>query len=251
MIPEPLAILGAMPEEVSALIPHLHRVRTHRRAGREFHTGTLFGVQTVVVFSRWGKVAAAATTAEVILSHGAGAVVFCGIAGSLRPDVVRGDVVIADSLVHHDLNASPFFAPTEVPLLGVTELPVDADLSRGLADAARRFLASDARDAAGDLWDRAGIDRPRVIRGVIATGDRVIFSDSDRLNVLSRVPAALCVEMEGAAAAQVCHEHGVPYSCVRTISDSADHGGPEHVKPFFEGLAGIYAAGIVRRWLTG
>jgi adenosylhomocysteine nucleosidase len=55
--------------------------------------------------------------------------------------------------------------------------------------------------------------------------------------------------MEGAAVAQVCHEHGIPFACVRTISDAADETGHESVEPFFGGLAGVYTAGIMRRWM--
>jgi len=51
--------------------------------------------------------------------------------------------------------------------------------------------------------------------------------------------------MEGAAAAQVCHEHGVSFACARTISDSANSEMTEHSKPFFQGLAGVYTRGII------
>src|SRR5262245_7934567 len=112
-------ILGAMPEEIAVLEPLLTDPRPALRAGRRFVSGELAGHPAVVVFSRWGKVAAASTATELILAHGVERIVFSGIAGSLRADLHVGDIVIADRLYQHDLDASPFFAPTEVPLLGV------------------------------------------------------------------------------------------------------------------------------------
>lgn len=248
--PQPLGILGAMPQEIDAILPLMTARRTTARAGREFHRGILFGTEVVVVFSRWGKVAAASTATELILLHDLRAMVFCGIAGALSPAAARGDIVIARHLYQHDLDASPFFAPTEVPLLGIRSLPTDEAISGHLLAAAERFVTDDLRAQAGPLWNQAGLASPKTLRADIASGDRIIFSDADRAAVLARAPTAICVEMEGAAAAQVCHEHGVPFACVRTISDSCDGDGPEHVKPFFDGLAGIYTLGVLRRWLT-
>ncbi|MBM3344794.1 MAG: hypothetical protein FJY56_22200 [Betaproteobacteria bacterium] len=73
------------------------------------------------------------------------------------------------------------------------------------------------------LASAAGAQRPsRVWLGAIATGDQVIGTREARARVLEAVPGALCVEMEGAAAAQDCHEFGVPFACLRMISDRAD-----------------------------
>lgn len=251
---ECLGIMGAMPEEIDALIgdidPAEHPSR-RERAGRVFHVGRLHGRNVVVVFSRWGKVAAAGTAAELIVDFRVSAVVFFGIAGSLGA-ARRGDVVVAQGLVQHDLDASPFFPPTQVPMLGRSVMPTDPVLAGALAEAAEAFVREDLkREAPAELLARAEVDSPTVHRGVIASGDRVIFGREAGEGVLERVPGALCVEMEGAAAAQVCFEHGVPFGCVRTVSDSADESGGEHVKPFFEGLAGVYTRGVVRRWLGG
>ncbi len=243
--------MGAMPEEIDALVSHLKCRETRERAGRTFHVGTLHGREVVIVFSRWGKVASASTATELILEHGIGAAVFFGIAGGLD-GVSRGDVVVATSLVQHDLDASPFFPPLHVPMLGISSLPVDEAMSRAIAKAAERFVVERLRvDAPAQLLAEAAVGEPRVRRGVIASGDQVIFSRHTRDMVRARAPEAVCVEMEGAAVAQVCHEHGVPFACVRTISDVADDQGGEHVKPFLRGLAGAYTRGIVGAWLGG
>jgi adenosylhomocysteine nucleosidase len=247
-----LGIIGAMREEIDALLPHLTGADTVRRAGREFVHGRLWGEPATVVFSRWGKVAAASTATEMIVAHGVERVIFIGIAGALDPALAPGDVVVADGLYQHDLDASPFFAPTEIPLLGISRIAADGALSASLLAAARAFLAEDLPVAAApELVERFGLRARRAVRGDVASGDRVIFSDGARAAVRRCVPSAVCVEMEGAAVAQVCHEHGAPFACVRTISDSADESAAADVAPFFAGLAGLYTTGILRRALAG
>lgn len=240
-----------MPEELDAVVAHLAPTRTLKRAGRTFIFGDLWGVRVVVVFSRWGKVAAASTATELIVSHGVSRLVLCGIAGGLSPRVRRGDIVVADALVQHDLDASPFFPPTVVPLTGVREFKADPAMSSAIEQASGKFLADDLSRAARSEHVAALPPGPRrVIRGVVATGDQVIMSESARRGVLERVPAALGVEMEGAAVAQVCHEHALPFACVRAISDGAGDAGVHEIRPFFDGLAGVYTAGVLARWLA-
>jgi adenosylhomocysteine nucleosidase len=249
----PLGILGAMPQEIDALLPHLWAPTARERAGRRFIRGLLWGRDTVVVFSRWGKVAAASTTTELILDHDVEAVVFFGIAGALDPALRAGDVVIARDLFQHDLDASPFFPPTEVPLLHRSALPTDDDLSRDLCRAAEAFLQADLPLVAPGLVPADRLDdlirNRRVLRADIASGDAVIASDAARARVRARVPSAACVEMEGAAAAQVCFEHALPFACVRFISDSSGESIASDVAPFFNGLAGAYTVGILKRWI--
>lgn len=249
-----LGIMGAMREEVGALLAHVRSGRTDERAGRAFVRGELFGRPVVVVFSRWGKVAAASTATELIVGHRVDRLVFSGIAGGLDPSVRIGDVVVARDLAFHDLDASPFFPPGEIPLLGTRTLRADELLSEGLLAAAADFLRHDLRAAADaeghGFYDRLSLSAARAVRADIASGDQVILGAGARDRVRLRVPTGACVEMEGAAVAQVCHEHGVPFAVVRTISDAADEHLTRDVLPFFAGLAGAYTVGILRRWLA-
>lgn len=245
-----IGVMGAMPEEIDALLPLVREPRVTERAGRRFVHGVVHGKPVVVVFSRWGKVAAASTATELIVGHGVERIVFSGVAGALRDEVRVGDVVVADRLFQHDLDASPFFPPLTVPLVGVSGVPADREMSRELGIAAETFV----REGASAAWQGVtGTEMrfsPRVHRGDVASGDQVISSAEMRLRVGGRVPSALCVEMEGAAVAQVCFEHGVPFACVRTISDSADEGVEESLGAVLGGVAAAYTAGIVGRWLN-
>lgn len=208
-----ILLLSAMPEEIAALRPALQGLRVEHGAGREFSLGSIGSQDYVVAFSRWGKVAAAATAAHALSRYPIKNVVFTGIAGALVTDLAIGDLVLADRLFQHDMDASPFFAPTEIPLLGVSALPACEALSGRLLKAYEHWSAREAV---------AGRQAPRMHRGAIATGDQVIGEQPARERVKQAAPEALCVEMEGAAVAQVCHEFGLPYACLRMISDHAD-----------------------------
>ena len=93
-----------------------------------------------------------------------------------------------------------------------------------------------------------GITQPKVQTGLIVTGDQFIADAALRDRLKTNLPEALCVEMEGAAVAQVCYERDIPVVVVRTISDKADH----HVDfvKFVETVARHFTRGIVREFIA-
>jgi adenosylhomocysteine nucleosidase len=64
------------------------------------------------------------------------------------------------------------------------------------------------------------------------------------------LPDALAVEMEGAAFAQVCHDYGVPFAAVRTISDRADDAAHVDFLRFIREVASRHTAAIVEAFLS-
>jgi len=64
------------------------------------------------------------------------------------------------------------------------------------------------------------------------------------------VSEALCVEMEGAAVAQVCFEYGIPCGVLRVISDSADESAPVDFLAFIKEVARNYSHGVILRVLA-
>ena len=55
----------------------------------------------------------------------------------------------------------------------------------------------------------------------------------------------MCVEMEGAAVAQVCLEFSIPFTVIRTISDSADHNARVDFSKFIVEVANAYSRTII------
>jgi adenosylhomocysteine nucleosidase len=245
-----LAIMSAMPEEIVAVVESLDDVATREIGQRQFHVGAFHGREIVAVFSRMGKVAAAATATQLITTYGATAVVFSGVAGGVQPGLAIGDIVLATELIQHDMDASPIFPRYEIPLLGRTTFATDPQLRAQLSAAAEAFLRNDlgTRLAAAELG-HFGIGAPRVHAGLIASGDKFFANAAELAELRQRLPAVTCVEMEGAAVAQVCAEYAVRLAVVRTLSDSADETAVHDFPRFAREIARHYSVGILSRFL--
>lgn len=228
------AIVSAMHQELAAVLALMPDERKQVHAGREFWAGHLHGQDVVAVLSRIGKVAAATTATALIERFAVDRIVFTGVAGGLAPGVDRGDVVVADSFLQHDLDASPIFPRYEVPLYGTSRFETDPQLTAALAQAVA-----------------AALPGTRLHRGMVASGDRFVATTAESRALQAALPEALAVEMEGAAIAQVCRDYGVPFAAVRTISDRADDEAHGDFLRFIEEVASRHSAAIVEALLSG
>jgi len=233
-----IGVIGAMPEELAAVIDVVHADEVIELGGRRYYRGRYGGEPVVCVVSRIGKVAAAATTAILLERFTPRAIVMTGLAGAVDPRLSIGDIVIADRLIHHDLDARPLFPRHEIPLLGIAELAANPELSDRLATAAAAFVPPPEVAA-------LGITVPGMWRGLVASGDQFFSSAASVAALRALLPDVLAVEMEGAAVAQVCHEHGVPFAIARVISDTADHAAAVDFARFLAVACGPYARALV------
>ena len=234
------AILSALPEEQGSLVEALQERRTVSHAGRTFHTGLLHGKPAVLTLSGIGKVAAAITATLLIERFGARRIVFTGVAGGLGDGVKVGDIVVATTALQHDMDASPIFPRWELPGQGRTLLPCNPRLSALLFEAAGTGVAGAS----------TGFSSNSVVHeGLIVSGDRFVSTAAECRLLRSSLQAAghdaLAVEMEGAAVAQACHDHGVACAIVRTISDRADDSAHVDFSRFLREVASGYSERII------
>lgn len=223
-----LGIISALAEEQQGLLEALQSPATRVHGMREYTTGKLWEIDAVCVLSRIGKVAAAMTAAILVEKFGVTHIVFTGVAGSGDAHVNVGDIVVADSLVQHDMDASPLFPRFEVPLTGLSRFATDVALTERLAAAAAKTT--------------------RVHRGLIASGDQFIGSLEQIVALKTALPDLLAVEMEGAAVAQVCFELGIPFAVIRTISDNANDAAAVDFLHFIETVASRYAFEVIENF---
>jgi adenosylhomocysteine nucleosidase len=223
-----LGIISALAEEQQGLIEALESPSSTIYGMRQYTTGKLWEIDAVCVLSRIGKVAAAMTAAILVEKYGVTHIVFTGVAGSGDKNVKVGDIVVADTLIQHDFDASPLFPKFEIPLTGLSSFATDVDLTERLAGAAGQVT--------------------RVHRGLIASGDQFIGKLTQIQALKTALPDLLAVEMEGAAVAQVCFELGIPFAVIRTISDNANDEAAVDFMHFIKTVASRYAFDVIRNF---
>lgn len=198
-----VAIIGAMEEEVTILRDMLENKEQEVIAGSEFTTGTLNGVEVILLKSGIGKVNAALSTTLLLDRYKPDYVINTGSAGGFHHSLNVGDVVISTEVRHHDVDVTAFgYEYGQVPGLPAAFLPDEK-------------LVAIAESKANDITDI------QVVKGAIATGDS-FMNDSQRVDFIrSKIPNIYAVEMEAAAIAQVCHQFHTPFVIIRALSDIA------------------------------
>ncbi len=211
------------------------------------------GQSVVAVLSRVGKVAAATTAACLIEHFGVDQVVFSGVAGSLDAQVHVGDVVVANALLQHDVDASPLFPKYEIALTGKSIFPTDVQLTQELTGAVSQCLPEiQSKMQSEGLWQQLG-SRARPIalhQGLILSGDQFISSASKSEELKRQLPSALAVEMECAAVAQVCSDYGVPFAALRIISDRANDSAHLDFGQFIDTVAAPFGAHVIEAFVA-
>ena len=216
-----ICILYAIKDEVGDLYQRMTKVTTRAHRWYSLDTGMLNGVEIALVCSGAGKVLSSMTVQSIIESLHPTILILCGISGALNPSYDRGDMVIGESYLQHDLRTRALgFAAGEVPFTGIREI----NASERIISSLKQFSLSDAR----------------VHFGKILSGDQ--FIEGARGSELRAEFDADVVDMESAAVAFVCHLNGVPLVVARTISDRADH---EAAGDFTEFL-GVASRHVVR-----
>lgn len=241
-----IGILGAMLEEVSSIKEMMVIDKEVTIGNRVYSEGRIYNTEVVVVFSRWGKVAAASTATTLINKFGVDFILFTGVAGAVKNHLNIGDIIISSGLYQHDMDARPFFDQFQIPLTStIIFKPKEYDVTRAV-NAAQRFIDNIGIIFTENLLKKYSISKPAVYVGLIASGDKFI-SDSKHADLC--IMNALAVEMEGASVAQICEDYSIPYIVIRIISDKADHSATIDFGTFISGIANKYSSEIAKEYI--
>ncbi len=243
-----IGIISAMKEEIQALLDVLQNVSITKKGMRTYYAGTLFNKDVVVVFSRWGKVASACTTTQLINDFEIDEIIFTGVAGAIEKELNIGDVVIGKNLFQHDMDASPLYEKLEIPIL--KKKYFETKNATKLIEATHSFIETYSNYINKSEALQFDIYNPKVVVGDIASGDQFISNISKIKKLNKSIPTAICVEMEGAAVAQVCYEYQIPFSIIRIISDKANDNATFDFPKFAHSIASHYALGILKNYFA-
>jgi len=246
-----IGIIGAIPEEVNAIIAEMQIWETRIIGKRKYYIGQLENVACVVVFSRIGKVAATITTTTLIQEFKISKLIFTGVAGGINKDIKVGDVVLGTHLAQHDFDAFPLYPKNEIPLINKRIFKTDSVLNQIASTEIASFLdTKNIHDYISEKYlNEFGIESPSLHQGLIVSGDQFIYQEEQVSKILNNFSEALCAEMEGAAVAQVCYEYQIPFTIIRTISDKANENATIDFNRFIEKISNKYGLWIVKHLL--
>lgn len=199
-----VGIIGAMDEEIKSYLKHFKLKKKTKWKIFTFYEGMFNKHKVILVKSGVGKVFAAMVCQHMIDFFKVDRVIFTGVGGSINSKLDIGDVVVSTDSVHHDFNAVP---------LG---------FKRGqISYTPYRFFKAEKKMI--DLAMKSRLEDNKIIKGRILTGDQFFTqAEKKKHKYLKAELKGDCIEMEGAAVAQVCSINGVPHIIIRTVSDKAD-----------------------------
>ncbi len=190
---KPIAILGAISEEISGIKQAMNIADRVRLGKSEAWLGKWQGKDIVLVRTGVGKERAEDATRQVIERFQPGAIISMGYAGALVADLNVGDLFIADSIKDAGCNS----ANSEFEL----------QLNSKWLDLAKNIPTSEGA---------------QVRVGKLITVDSVIHTPKAKQDLGNQF-AAEAVEMETIVIARLAQERQVPFISVRGISDAVDH----------------------------
>lgn len=216
-VDSPLAILGALEEEISLLQEALTHAHVKHVGAYQFLQGNLQNVPVVIGHSFMGMTNSAVTATLALEQFHAQAIVSIGTAGAHDPTLHTGDIVIAARTIASNAYISesrPLQAGCSPLTWGIygSEVCIDAN-----AHQVEEFFSDEILRSAAC---RTPYDVGKLKVGTIASGD-CWNRELDRIEQLHQQRQSLCEDMETYSIAQTCWQLGhIPWLGLRIISNS-------------------------------
>ena len=200
-----IGIIGAMEEEVKALLDKTEDIHENKILDCVFYEGKIDNKQVVILQGGIGKVNSAICVTLLLTNYDIEYVINIGSAGGLKDYQNVGDVVISSHVSYHDVDLTAFGRP----MGDLPELPVFIPADENLVNKAK------------DILHKMNIHENV---GLIVSGDQFIAQEGQVSKIKKDFPNALCSEMEASAVGHTCYKFGVPFIITRSLSDVYGHG---------------------------
>ena len=192
-----IIIITAIDEELEAMKAKFENIERKQIRDLIYYEGQKSNQEYILTKCGVGKVNAARVTQMIIDNFDVKYIMNVGIAGSLNDKLEIGDIVIGKKLVQHDFDITIF------------------GHEKGYITDTGRFFESD--ETLIQKYNKPKNDY-KILVGTIASGD-IFCSQVEMKEKIRKKFEADCVEMEGAAIAQVCTLNKIPFIIIRSISD--------------------------------
>ncbi len=193
-----IGIIVAEIEEMEAVKGIMEDVNSIDIYNLKIYTGKINNKDSLLVRSGVGKVNSARVAQIITDKFDLSFIINIGSAGGLNEYLNIGDIVLGETLVQHDFDVTAF------------------GREKGFIPETGKFFESDKNLL--EKCKNIKIDNQKIVVGTIASGD-MFLTDSTLKEKIKQDFNATCVEMEGAAIAQVCALNKIPFIVIRSISD--------------------------------
>ena len=193
-----IGIIVAEIEEMEAVKGIMEDVNFIDIYNLKIYTGKINNKDSLLVRSGVGKVNSARVAQIITDKFDLSFIINIGSAGGLNEGLNIGDIVLGQTLVQHDFDVTAF------------------GREKGFIPETGKFFESDKNLL--QKCKNIKIDNQKIVVGTIASGD-MFLTDSTLKEKIKQDFNATCVEMEGAAIAQVCALNKIPFIVIRSISD--------------------------------
>lgn len=193
-----IGIIVAEIEEMEAVKGIMEDVNSIDIYNLKIYTGEINNKDSLLVRSGVGKVNSARVAQIITDKFDLSFIINIGSAGGLNEGLNIGDIVLGQTLVQHDFDVTAF------------------GREKGFIPETGKFFESDKNLL--QKCKNIKIDNQKIVVGTIASGD-MFLTDSTLKEKIKQDFNATCVEMEGAAIAQVCALNKIPFIVIRSISD--------------------------------
>ncbi len=198
-----IGIIVAMQEELEEILKIMEETNKKEIYDITYIEGKVGENNIIITLSGIGKVNAARTIQILIDNLNVECIINVGSAGALNPILNIGDIVIGNKLIQHDFDITAFNHKKGY-ITGV------GDYIECNEELVKQFEK---------ITNNIENKEYKTITGIIASGD-IFCTEINMKNKIHSKFNAECVEMEGAAIAQVAYLCNIPFIVIRSISDS-------------------------------
>ena len=207
-------ILTATAFEQASIVETMGGVEPTVFAHRRSVFGQIFGRRVALIEAGIGTTNTAQALTAVLQTREVGLVIQTGIGGAYPSSGMKvGDVAVATEEILGEFGIVDQSGWSDGQTIGIPLLKADPPIYNHIQ--LDESLASQSLSAAEVVADQATVTAGA---GAFLTVQNVTGTD-EQANILDKRFKALCENMEGAAAAQVCHLYDVPFTEIRGISN--------------------------------